>query len=125
MTRTDLPLHSYDTVISIFQLCSVADVFSTLLRIKELLTERGQLLLLEHVRATGWRGRVQDAAAPVWRRVTGGCRPDRDVVDLLRQNGFAVIDCDRFEVRGASPVIGPAVSAVAIRRIRHEQGVQL
>jgi hypothetical protein len=117
-TRSDLELHSYDTVVSIFQLCSADDVFSTLLRVAELLKPDGQLLVLEHVRSTGWRGRVQDAAAPLWVRMAGGCRPNRDVVDLLRQNGFAVTDCDRFTVDGATPLVRHAISVVAIRKVR-------
>jgi hypothetical protein len=120
MTRADLELHSYDTVVSLFQLCGATDVFSTLLRVKELLAPNGRLLLLEHVRSTGATGRVQDALAPAWRRVTGGCRPNRDIIGLLRSNGFAVTDCDRFEVHGATPLVRHAVSAVAIRRVRNE-----
>jgi hypothetical protein len=120
MTRADLVPHSFDTVVSVFQLCGARDVFSTLLRINELLADDGRLLALEHVRATGVRGRLQDALAPVWRRVTGGCRANRDVIDLLRSNGFAVIDCDRFDIHGATPLVRPAVSVVAIRRVRNE-----
>lgn len=118
MTRPDLPAGAFDTVVSVFQLCGVPDIHGALLRIDELLAERGRLLVLEHVRATGRRGRVQDALATPWRRVTGGCRPNRDVIGLLRANGFAVTDCDRFEIRGATPLVRHAVSAVAIRRVR-------
>ena len=120
MTRSDLPLRSYDTVVSVFQLCGAKDIFSTLLRINELLADNGRLLVLEHVRAMSGRGRLQDALAPLWRRLTGGCHPNRDVIDLLRANGFAVTDCDRFVIRGATPLVRHAVSAVAIRRVRNE-----
>ena len=122
MTRPDLAPHSFDTVVSVFQLCGARDVFSTLLRVKELLADNGRLLVLEHVRATGARGRLQDACAPAWRRVAGGCRVNRDVIDLLRSNDFAVTDCDRFELDGAGPLLRHAVSAVAIRRVRSEVG---
>jgi SAM-dependent methyltransferase len=120
MTRTDLPLHSFDTIVCVFELCSVDDVYSALLRIAELLAPDGQLLVLEHTRTTGWRGRVQDTAAPVWRRVAGRCRPNRDIIGLLRENNFAVTDCDRFEVDGAPALLRRAVSVVAIRKIRNE-----
>jgi hypothetical protein len=119
MTRADLAPHSFDTVVSVFQLCGMRDVFSGLLRLNELLADNGRLLALEHVRATGARGRLQDAATPLWRRATGGCRPNRDVVGLLRANGFAVTDCDRFNLDGAPPFVRPAVSVVAIRRVRN------
>lgn len=111
---------TFDTIVCDLVLCSVDDVYSTLLRIGELLAKNGRLLVLEHVRSTGLRGRVQDAAAGVWGLVAGGCRPNRDAVDLLRRNGFAVTDCDRFVVRGATPLVHRAVSAIAIRRVRGE-----
>jgi hypothetical protein len=115
MTDTALPVHSFDTVVSVFQLCGVRDVYSSCLRIAELLAPDGQLLALEHVRSTGWRGRAQDAAARVSR-----CRPNRDIVGLLRQHGFAVTDCERFVLEGATPLVRHAVSAVAIRKVRNE-----
>jgi hypothetical protein len=118
MTNSGLAPHSFDTIISVLQLCGVADVYSALLRIDELLADNGRLLVLEHVRAMGAHGRLQDAAAPLWRRVTGGCRANRDIIGLLRANGFAVTDCDRFDVNGATPLVRPAVSVVAIRRVR-------
>jgi hypothetical protein len=118
MTDPALPLHSYDTVVSVFQFCGVDDVYSACLRIAELLRPAGQLLVLEHVRSTGWRGRIQDAAA----RLPATCRQNRDVVGLLRQNGFAVTDCDRFVLDGATPLARHAVSAVAIRKVRNEVG---
>ena len=122
MTNPALPLHAFETVVSTFQLCRVDDVYSALLRVAELLAPDGQFLVLEHVRSTGWRGRVQDAVAPSWRRITRGCRANRDVVDLLRQHGFAVTDCDRFSLDGAPPLLRRAVSAVAILKVRSEVG---
>ncbi|HVT76838.1 MAG TPA: methyltransferase domain-containing protein [Acidimicrobiales bacterium] len=120
LTNSDLPLHAYDTVVSVLELCRVDDVYSALLRVKELLAPDGQFLALEHVRATGWRGRVQDAASPLWRRVARQCHPDRDIVDILRKNGFAITDCDRFALDGAPPLLRQAVSVVAIRKVRNE-----
>jgi hypothetical protein len=118
MTNPELPVHCYDTIISVGQLCRADDTYSALLRIAELLAPDGQLLALEHVRSTGWWGSVQDRAAPLWRRVADHCRLNRDVVDILRQNGFAVVDCDRFAVDGALPLVRHAVSVVAIRKVR-------
>jgi hypothetical protein len=115
MTDPGLPLHSFDTVVSVFELCGVDDVYSACLRIAELLAPDGQLLAFEHVRSTGWRGRMQDAASRVSR-----CRANRDVVGLLRQNGFAVTDCERFVLDGATPLLRHAVSVVAIRKVRNE-----
>lgn len=123
LATAQLDAHSFDTIVLTLVLCSVSDVYSTLLRLGELLADGGQLLVLEHVRSTGLRGRIQDAAAPMWRRVGGGCRANRDAIDELRRGGFAVTDCDRFTITGATPLVRSAVSAVAIRRVRQQQGV--
>jgi hypothetical protein len=115
MTNSQLQLHSFDTVVSVLQLCRIDDTYSALLRVGELLAPNGQLLAFEHVRSTGWRGSVQDRLSALNR-----CRPNRDVVGLLRQNGFAVTDCERFVLEGATPLVRHAVSVVAIRKVRNE-----
>ena len=47
--------------------------------------------MLEHVRAEQrWHARVQDAFQPLWTRLTGGCRPNRDTVAAVRAAGFRI-----------------------------------
>lgn len=119
LVSTKLAVRGYDTIVCDTVLCSVDDVYSTLLRVAELLARGGQVLVLEHVRATGFRARVQDRVASLGRR----CRPNRDIVDHFRQAGFAVIECDRFNVGGRASVRSPAISAIAISRVREDEGV--
>jgi SAM-dependent methyltransferase len=108
---------SFDTVLSFLYLCTVDDLDATLRRIDALLAPGGRLLALEHVRGTGWRGRLQDASTPLWRHVAGGCRADRDPIYAMRRAGFAVTDCDRFTVHRGLPIVAPHISAVAVRRV--------
>ncbi len=108
--------HSFDTIVCSLVLCSVEDVDATLRHVDDLLADGGQVLALEHVRGTGWRARMQDASTPVWRHVAAGCRANRDPIDALRRNGFAITDCDRFMMNRTFPIVAPHISAVAVRK---------
>lgn len=87
---------SADTVVASLVLCTVDEPAVALAEIKRLLAPEGRLLFLEHVASPGWRGRVQAAATPVWKRVVSpGCHLDRPTLDLIRSAGFAITDCHR------------------------------
>jgi hypothetical protein len=64
---------------------------------------------------------MQDASTPVWRHVAAGCRANRDPIDALRRNGFAVTDCDRFMMHRTLPIVAPHISVVAIRKAQPAQ----
>lgn len=106
---------SVDTVTTRFVFCAVPNVADLLGEVDRVLVEGGRLLLLEHYRAPGTLGRVQDVWSPGWNRVPGGCRPNREPIGLLRANGFAITDCDRFTARGI-PILSRYLAAVAIRK---------
>ncbi len=111
-----LPPGGYETVVSIHALCAVHDLDAAIRRIDELLAPGGKVLVLEHVRAPGLRGRMQDLNTPIWRLAPFGCHANRDVIGALRRNGFAVTDCDRFRERRSLPIVAPHISAVAVRK---------
>ena len=90
-----LPDASFDTVVSSLVLCSVPDQRAALAEVRRLLRPEGRLLFLEHVRASGPLGSLQDLAAPAWGHLNGGCRLDRRTLRALREAGFAITDCDR------------------------------
>lgn len=83
---------SFDTALSAFTLCSVADPAVVLAELRRVLVPGGMLLLLEHVHLTWEPGRaLQSAAAPAWSAAAGGCRLDRDTVRFAREAGFTVL----------------------------------
>ena len=88
-----LPFRSgvFDTVVSGLVFCSVADPARGLAEVKRVLKGAGALRMLEHVRATRpWKARVQDRSQPLWTRITGGCRWNRDTEAAVERAGFRI-----------------------------------
>jgi len=82
---------SFDTVVVTFTLCTIPEPEAALGEVRRVLRPEGRLLFLEHVRSPGWvMARLQDVITPVWRRLFGGCHPNRNTGDLVRAAGFAI-----------------------------------
>lgn len=104
---------SFDTVVSTLVLCTVPDPQAALGRIHRLLKPGGSLLFLEHVAGIGLRLHLQRLVSPLWQRMLGGCHPDRDLVSAIRDAGFTIAECDRFNLPKVSRLARPAVQGVA------------
>ena len=109
-----LPDDSVDSVLVAYVLCSVQDPQAALAEIHRVLRPEGTLHILEHVRAeqgTLVRG-LQRAVAPVWPRLAGGCRVDRDTRRLLEEGAFDVSGVSLSSIRTLPPV-APTLIGVA------------
>lgn len=86
----DLPFPdaSFDAVVYGLVLCSVDDVHRAVAEAVRVLRPGGRLAFVEHVRADGWLGRVQDLLTPAWRRVAAGCHPNRATLEAMRRAGL-------------------------------------
>ncbi|MBC6445963.1 class I SAM-dependent methyltransferase [Actinokineospora xionganensis] len=80
----------FDAVVATLVLCEVTDLDQALAEIRRVLVPGGVLVFLEHVRDAGLRGLVQDLVTPLSKRVLLGCRPNRNTLDAMRDNGFTV-----------------------------------
>jgi ubiquinone/menaquinone biosynthesis C-methylase UbiE len=112
-----LPLDdaSVDTVVSTLVLCTVDDPERTLREIARVLRPDGQLLFIEHVRASSrFLAACQDNLLRPWRRYAGGCRCNRATVELMRACGFAVA-ADDVVWRGMPPIVHPLTVGRASR----------
>ncbi|MCZ2075896.1 MAG: class I SAM-dependent methyltransferase [Bryobacterales bacterium] len=89
---------AFDTVVSSLVFCSVDDPRRGLQEIRRVLRSGGELRMLEHVRARSpaWAA-LQDRLQPLWTRVTGGCRPNRDTEGMVQCAGFRVHGAGRAE----------------------------
>ena len=88
----------FDTVVSSFVFCSVPDPARGLAEVKRVLRPDGQLRMLEHVRSRRrWKAAFQDHVQPLWTRLSGGCRPNRETERLVETSGFVIDRADRVE----------------------------
>jgi SAM-dependent methyltransferase len=80
---------SFETVVSTYTLCTIADPVGALKEMRRVLAPGGKLLFSEHGRAPDaavlrWQTRLQ----PYWGKIAGGCMLDRDIPALLERAGF-------------------------------------
>lgn len=99
----DMPLesHSFDTVLTTWTACSIADPGAALAEMRRVLKPGGELLFVEHGRAPEKIiQRWQDRLTPLWRTVSGGCHLNRKIDDLLEEGGFEIRRMNSGYIRG-------------------------
>lgn len=104
---------SFDAVVTTLVLCTVRDLPQSLAEVKRVLRPDGRLVVLEHVRAEGRVGQVQNVLAPVQRVMGRGCHLNRDIRAALAEAGFDVGGIVPGEMPGAAPTIRQIISGVA------------
>ena len=132
--RLPLADASVDTVVSTLVLCTVPDPERTLGEIARVLRPGGQLLFLEHVRASSrFLAACQDFLFRPWRGFAGGCYCNRPTAELMRACGFTVAADDSRVARNAGDRpsahcrAGDSVICLPARRLHtpQEQGCRL
>lgn len=83
-----LPAQSFDAIVFALVLCSIDDPETTLAQARRLLRPGGKLVLFEHVRSHGALGTWQDRLQPLWGRISGGCRLNRETRSMVESAGF-------------------------------------
>ena len=110
---------SFDTVLVTFTLCSVQDPARALSETYRVLKPGGALLFVEHVRPEGqMSGRLADAIMPAWRRVAGGCHPNRRTGLMIAAAGLEIQEMTRQRVNGLPMIAGTARKPLQARRAR-------
>jgi ubiquinone/menaquinone biosynthesis C-methylase UbiE len=113
--RLPLADASVDTVVSTLVLCTVPDPERTLAEIARVLRPGGQLLFLEHVRASSrLLAASQDLLFRPWRGFAGGCYCNRPTAELMRDCGFDVAGDDSVW-RGMPAIVHPLIVGRATR----------
>ena len=109
-----LPDGSVDSVLIAYVLCSVHDPGAAAAEIHRVLSPEGTLHVMEHVRAQPgtWIRGLQRAVGPVWPRLAGGCRIDRETGTVLEAAGFDMSEISRTRLM-ALPPVAPTLVGVA------------
>jgi ubiquinone/menaquinone biosynthesis C-methylase UbiE len=111
------PDGSFHTVVSTLVLCTVPDQEAALDEVRRVLRPGGRLLFIEHVRAAGSAARWQDRLEPLWRRLLGGCHPNRDTVAAIEEAGFEIETFESFYPPDPLSALMPHVQGSATVRL--------
>jgi ubiquinone/menaquinone biosynthesis C-methylase UbiE len=105
--RLPLADSSVDTVVATLVLCTVDDPENALREIARVLRPDGQLLFIEHIRASArFLAACQDRLLKPWRGFAGGCVCNRPTLELMRACGFTV-EADDVVWRGLPAIVHP------------------
>lgn len=104
-----LPLdaQSVDSVLCTWSLCSIDDPQAAVTEMARVLRPGGTVHFVEHGRAEDDSvRRWQHRCDPVWSRLAGGCRLDRDIPSILESGGLEVTELDTYFTKSEPKVLG-------------------
>ena len=106
-TGEEIPLDDccFDTIVTTWTLCTIADPVKALKEMRRVLKPGGSLLFAEHGLAPdasvrGWQERLN----PLWRKITGGCNLNRKMDGLIQTSGFRIVQLDMAYAKGLRPM---------------------
>ena len=87
----------FDTVVSTLVFATIPEPLAAAREVRRVLKPDGRLRFFEHFRSRQpLLAGLQDAVTPVWKRLMGGCQPNRDVVSIFRAAGFEILEAVKF-----------------------------
>jgi ubiquinone/menaquinone biosynthesis C-methylase UbiE len=93
LSAEELPFEdaTFDTIVSTLVFCTIPDADKAAKEVHRVLKPEGTFLFLEHVRAKTPRlAKVQDKVTPIWRKLFGGCHPNRDIIAIFQRSGLEI-----------------------------------
>ena len=87
------PEATFDSVVIALSLCTIPDPGAALEEFNRVAVPGAQLHFLEHVRSgnTSW-AKMQDRFAPLWQRVSGGCRVGQPTGQIIDESSWSIDD---------------------------------
>lgn len=105
---------SFDTVVTTWTLCSIANVDAALLEMKRVLKPTGELLFCEHGRSDDDKTAAwQDRLNPLQMVVGCGCNMNRAMDVLIQKAGFEIVSLARFVMPNAPRMLGEMYRGIA------------
>ena len=82
---------AFDAGVVGLALCTIPHPDRAMDEMRRVLRHGSAVRLLEHVRVTDrFLSRLQDLLTPLWMKIAGGCRLDRNAVACVADSGFAI-----------------------------------
>ncbi|TAK08744.1 MAG: class I SAM-dependent methyltransferase [Candidatus Manganitrophaceae bacterium] len=114
--RLPFPDGSFDTVVSTWTLCSIADIDQALREIHRVMKPEGRFLFIEHgLSAEPTIRKWQHRLTPLQKKVADGCHLDRDIAAIIARNGFKITELNRFYMKGAPRIAGFTYQGAALK----------
>ena len=108
---------SFDTVVTTFTLCSIADVGAALSEMKRVMKRDGRFIFLEHGRSEDARtARLQDRLNPLQKIIGCGCNMNRPIDRIIERSGFDLERLDRFLMPHTPRVLGAMYRGTALKK---------
>jgi Methylase involved in ubiquinone/menaquinone biosynthesis len=103
----ELPKDSIDTVVMTYTLCTIPNPMDALKEIKRVMKTDAKMLFCEHGTApdkniTKWQNRIN----PIWGKLFGGCNINRDIPNILKENGFKINTLDQMYLPSTPKIVG-------------------
>ena len=103
----ELPKDSIDTVVMTYTLCTIPNPMDALKEIKRVMKNDAKMLFCEHGTApdkniTKWQNRIN----PIWGKLFGGCNINRDIPNILKENGFKINTLDQMYLPSTPKIVG-------------------
>ena len=103
----ELPKDSIDTVVMTYTLCTIPNPMDALKEIKRVMKTDAKMLFCEHGTAPDkniikWQNRIN----PIWGKLFGGCNINRDIPNILKENGFKINTLDQMYLPSTPKIVG-------------------
>ena len=105
---------AFDSALSSWTLCTIPDPTAALSELRRVLKPGGTLHFVEHGLAPDERvRRWQHRLEPLQKRLYGGCRLTRPILDIVGAGGFTVTTVDVFYDEGPKPFVAISLGTAA------------
>ena len=105
------PDNTFDAVVVGLSLCTIPDPAETLEELQRVAAPQARLHFLEHVRSAKQSlARRQDRFAPLWKRISGGCRANQDTTRLINESSWSITEM--WSSDGGGLIQGIAVASL-------------
>ena len=94
----------FDSVVCTYTLCTIPNAHKALSEIKRVLKPSGKFIFSEHGLAPEENVyKTQHKINPYWKRLGGGCNLNRDMEQLISDNGFRFSSLNKMYIPGWKP----------------------